>query len=354
MNRISIIAVVVAAGLLSSGCSDNMENIKKVDKLNLLERKSRTIEPVPVRVMTVEKSRAVSTTNYVGTVEPSKNVVITNPFPGKVEKLYVKEGARVKEGTVIARISSEALQSAYDIAKATLEQAEDGLRRAEKVYGTGSVTEVKMVEIRTQVEKARAAEKSAEQALEDCNIKAPFSGVVDGIYVHEGQNVTVPSPVVQILSLEGVEIHFKVPENEYAKVHIGCKVEIDVPALDRKVTGNVAVKGIKASPLSHAYDFTIKGISDSRDMAPGMVCKVRALSTGEESIVIPASAVMTDMEGRYIWGVTQEDTVCKTYVTVGGFMEKGVEISEGLVEGDRVIIEGSRKVSTGMKVKALE
>ena len=85
-----------------------------------------------------------------------------------------------------------------------------------------------------------------------------------------------------------------------------------------------------------------------------MVCKVHVESEDGGYLIIPASAVMTDMDGRYIWGVSPEDTVCKTYITVGGYAGDGIIVKEGLAEGDRIIVEGSRKVSTGMKVKAEE
>ncbi|MDO5443547.1 MAG: efflux RND transporter periplasmic adaptor subunit [Bacteroidia bacterium] len=350
----TFMALVVAASLCL-GCVDKQKVKEKIaaQEAALLHR-TQTAEPVPVRVLTVSNEAVGTSASYVGKVEPSKNAIILNQFPGTVEEINAVRGRKISKGSVIARINSETVKSAYDIAKATLEQAEDGFKRAEQVYGSGAVTEVKMVEIRTRLEQARAAEKSARQALEDCEIKAPFTGVVNEVYVQKGENVGAAAPLVQMMDVESVEIHFSVPESEYADIAIGEKAEVEIPALHRTVSGTVAVKGIAASALSHAYDFTLKGISDTYQLMPGMVCKVRIQAEGDEMMVVPASAVMTDMEGRYIWGVTDDGTVCKTYVTVGGYAGKGIVITEGLEEGDRVIVDGSRKVSTGMKVKTEE
>ncbi len=337
-------AVLAAAAALCTGCIIKDNN----------SGKSGNTEPVPVRVITVHETETFSGTNYVGRVEPSKNTVVMSEFPGTLEELNVTRGRRIRKGDVIARISSEPLQSAYDIAKSTLAQAEDGYERASKVYGSGSVTDVKMVEIQTRLEQARAAEKSARSALDNCVITAPFNGVIGEIYAHTGEHVTAAAALVQILDVESLEIHFSVPENEYASLPVGTAAEVEIPALRKTIGAAVAVKGITASPLSHAYDFTLKGLSDPSSLMPGMVCKVRVRSTDNTCIVIPATAVMTDMNGRYIWGVSSDDTVCKTYVTVGGYADKGVIISEGLSAGDRIIVEGARKVSTGMKVKAEE
>lgn len=343
-----IMKAAMAAAAISAilaGCAN---------KETIIGNSRKKAEPVPVKVMTVSRTAALSSTSYVGRVEPSKSAVVLNEFPGTLEEMRAVKGRRISKGDIIATICSETVKSAYDIAKATLDQAEDGYARAEKVYGSGSVTEVKMVEIRTQLEQARAAEKAARQALEDCSIKAPFSGVVGEVYVQKGEHVSAATPLVQILDVESIEIHFSVPESEYSSISAGDTAAIEIPALNRNVEGVIAVKGISASALSHAYDFTIKSISDAKSLMPGMVCKIRLQSEGGESIIIPTSAVMTDMQGRYIWGVTPDDKVCKTYVTVGGYADKGVIISEGLEEGGRVIVEGSRKVSTGMDVKAEE
>lgn len=314
----------------------------------------RVSSPIPVKVVTAESASNVSTMNYVGRVEPSKSAVVSNLHAGVLEEIYAAKGRRLRAGDPVAKVNSESVKSAYDIAKATLKQAEDGYARAQQVYGTGSVTEVKMVEIRTRLEQARAAEKSARQALEDCIVRAPFSGTVGEVYALRGENLAIGAPLVQLIDVESIEIHFNVPEAEYSSISVGDAATVEVPALAKSVTGTVAVKGVTASQLSHAYDITLKNISSPASMMPGMVCKVRMSAGDGQSIVIPAAAVMTDMEGRYVWGVRPDNTVCKTYIGVGGYASKGIIVSEGLQEGDMVIVEGSRKVSTGMKVQPVE
>ena len=90
-----------------------------------------------------------------------------------------------------------------------------------------------------------------------------------------------------------------------------------------------------------------------KGLMPGMVCKVYDRTQEGSSIVIPASVVRTDGTGRYVWTVTPENTVEKRYITAGGFSGKGIVVDSGLEEGDRVITEGTQKVSGGMKVKVI-
>lgn len=354
MKRAEIfgLALTLLAALSLSSCAQEEKLKAKIAEDVAALRGVREAAPVPVKIVEVARTESVSTLNYVGRVEPAKSALVMNHFPGTVERVNVKTGRRISKGETIAKISSESLQSAYDIAKATLDQAEDAYSRVSKVYESGSITELKFVEVKTQVEKARAAEKSARKALEECILTAPFSGVVGEVYVHEGEHAAAAAPVVQLVDVQGVEVHFSLPENEYTSVGLGAKVQVEVPALSKTVEGSIAVKGVTASSLSHSYDCTVKGLRDAESLMPGMVCKVRLSTEGEKSIVVPSSAVMTDFNGRYVWAVNGENKVEKRYVTPSGYAGKGVVIESGLEEGDRLIVEGSRKVSTGMKVCA--
>ena len=126
---------------------------------------------------------------------------------------------------------------------------------------------------------------------------------------------------------------------------------VDVPALGKEnVPASIISKGIAASPLSHTYECSARTDDRIDGLMPGMVVKVSIDCGSAGNVTVPASVIRSDMEGRYVWTVSDDNTVCKTYVSTGGFSGKGVTILEGLSPGDRVISEGVQKVCTGMKV----
>ena len=98
----------------------------------------------------------------------------------------------------------------------------------------------------------------------------------------------------------------------------------------------------------------MKPVGEIRGLMPGMVVKVRIDSGLGPEVVVPASVVRTDVDGRYVWTVSEDNVVCKTYVVPGGFSGRGIVISEGLSAGDRVITDGVQKVCTGLKVRTVE
>ena len=308
---------------------------------------------VTVKVMKASGENAAASAGYVGTVEASRSVIISANNSGTVSALPVREGQKVRKDQLVAQVESQSIRSAYDAAKAQLDQAEDGWARIQKVYESGSVTELEYVKVRTQVEQARATELAARKALWHCTLRAPFDGTVDKVYVSRGMEAKLAEPLLGIVDLSKPEVHFPLPEHEIAQFSTGDKAVITISALDRVVEGTIRTKGVVASPLSHSYDCILDLKGDVSGIMPGMVCKVRLDTPGEKDLaVIPFSAVRTDMQGRYVWTAT-DGTVSKKYITVGGYAGNGIIVSAGLGAEDLVIVEGSRKVSTGMKVKTV-
>ena len=191
--------------------------------------------------------------------------------------------------------------------------------------------------------------------MEECRIKAPFSGVVGDILTDEGVEVDPVDNILSLLDISSVKILFPVPENELGQIEKGSHAVISVPALGSgEMEAEVTAKGIVASPLSHTYECTLHPVKKIPGLMPGMVVKVYIDHTGGSGVTVPASVIRTDTDGRYLWTVSEDNVVEKTYVTPEGFSGKGVIISEGLSIGDRVITEGVQKVCTGMKVRILE
>lgn len=310
--------------------------------------------PVTVTARRVQSAEHIAQAGYVGHVEAERSALVSAPYGGTVATLPVSTGQRVSQGTTLATLQSESVQAAYDMAAATLRQAQDGFERVQKVHAEGAVTEQKYIEIEAELQKATAAERAARKALDDGVVTAPFSGTVSEVMAERGVHVDAFAPLVRIVDVSRMEIAFEVPEGEFASVAVGDSAVVTVPALGRQFTAIVVRKGITASALAHSYGCTLGGFEVATDLLPGMVCKVQLLAQGQSGVLVPASAVMTGLEGRYVWTADEQGRVDKRLVTVDGFAGKDVVVTSGLADGDRVITEGTRKVSTGMTVTVVE
>lgn len=336
--------LIAAAALAICGCKG-----RPADRSGTPAR-----EAVRVEVMRVRMDSSATSKAYVATVQAGRTVLLSAKHSGTLSSLTVKKGDRVKAGQALAQIESQTVKSSHEMAHATLDQAEDGYRRAEQVYRSGSIAEVKMVEITTKLNQARAAAASADKALEDCTIKAPFDGYADDVFAEQGVELDILSPVVRIVDLSSCEIHFSVPEGEVKRLSVGQGIRLDVSALGIEGRrGRVRSKGVSASPLSHCYDCIAVLDSAPEGLMPGMVCKLSLIEGVSPRIIVPASALLTGSEGRYLW-LAKDGKAVKRAVKTGGFSGKGIVITDGLKEGDMVITGGYQKVSGGMEVKAEE
>ena len=341
MKRLDIIIICAASLALLPSCRQIAE-IKG-------EKVKR--EPVSVHVQEVSFSDNELCASYVGTVEPSKSAIVSSRHSGTLTSLKVRKGERVSKGQVIAEVESQNVRSAYDMAQASLAQAEDGYRRAQQVHDSGSIADVKMVEVEAKLKQARAAAESASKAVEECTIKAPFAGVIDEVIAEEGVSVDVLGPVVRLVDVSRPEIHFSVPENEIGGAAEGKRISVEISALGLSdIAGRIESRGVIASPLSHCYECTAALYDIPQGLMPGMVCKVSLSGSGEMGATVPASVIQTGSDGRYLW-LIRDGKVCRQTVTVGGFSGKGVLITGGLNDGDQVIVRGYQKVSSGMEVK---
>lgn len=319
------------------------------------EKRSEAKTPIKVGVMTITSTESVNYKVYVGEVDASSSTIISAGHIGTLTSINVKQGATVKQGELLAEITSKNTIASYEMSQATLKQAEDGYERVKKVHESGTVADVKMIEIETQLAKARAAAKASEESMEECRLKAPFNGTISKIIAEEGVQVNPGTPILKLVDISTILIDIPVPEGEIGKLKIGQEALIDIPALDLcNLKAKIVSKGVTAEFPSHTYECRIAPLKQNPEILPGMVCKVRIHDIATiRSIIIPASSVEVDENGQYVWTVSN-GKVEKTYVTVKGYQDKGVMISDGLDLGDSIIIQGAAKVSTGMSVVSVE
>lgn len=313
------------------------------------ERKNKEIA---VSVIEVVEQKASSDNIYIGTARAAKTMVVSAPASGTISNLAIRKGDKIRKGERIAIVDSPNTNSAYKIAQATLSQAEDGYKRAKAVYDSGSISEVKMVEITTQYEQAKAAAEAASHAIEKCTLSAPFDAYVDELYVDDMQAIDILGPVCRLVNVDDVEIEFSVPENEIASIQEGETIMVQVPALgEGNLRAQVRSKGVSASPLSHSYNcIAVLERKLQNQLLPGMVCKINISPKTASSIIIPSSVVFPDTDGLYLW-VVENGTAQRRRVELGGYSANGVNVLSGLEDGDLVISQGYQKVSTGTKVK---
>ena len=328
------------------GCADT-------DRAQLKERLigGTTVERIiPVGIITIDSIGEIAHSSYPGYLEEGQSIDLAFKYGGTLCKLNVKEGNQVTKGQVLAQVTSPTLDNALRSAQATLDQAQDAYDRLKKVYDNGSLPEIKWKEMEANLEKAQSAYELANAMMQDNVITAPFSGTVTLVDAHIGENIVPLKPVIRVISTGGIAVKISVPENEIAQLNLDDQADIIIPALDdRRYTGKITEKSMTASLLTHSYPVKVTVDQPDEDLRPGMIGKVELLSKVNKSIVIPANAVLINRDGKFVW-VVENGYATRRPITLAGYSGKGVIVSEGLCQGDHVVVEGYQKISEGMKV----
>lgn len=338
--------VLLIFPLVLTACHDNPQQLKKILLGGPIEERV-----IPVGVLQIDSVCGLIRNSYPGYLEEGQSVEMAFKYGGTLQQLNVKEGSTVRKGQSLAIVSSPQLESAQRSAQATLEQARDAYDRLKKVHDNGSLPEIKWQEMVADLEKAQSALDLANAMLAENLIKAPFDGTVASLNAEIGENIAPLRPVMRIISTKGMTVKFSVPENEIAKVQLGDTAEIVVPALaDKQLRGKVVEKSMTASLLTHSYPVKVLIEQPDKDLIPGMIGKVVLKSDVSKGIIVPANAVLINQEGKFVW-VVENGRATRRQITLSGYSGNGVIVSEGLMMGDKVIVEGYQKVSEGMKVE---
>jgi membrane fusion protein, multidrug efflux system len=204
-----------------------------------------------------------------------------------------------------------------------------------------------------------AGVQSAKLQLEYCTIRSPISGRTGHILVKQG-NIVKPNDVdlVTINQLRPIFVTFSVPEDTLpaVKSHMASG---QVTVLASTPSDSLGETG-KLTFVENAVDNTtgtirLKALFDNAAVKlwPGeFVRTLVQLNESKDSVVIPAGAVQTSQEGKFVFVVKSDMTVESRPVVVGRTtVDREIVIEKGLNAGETVVTEGQLRLGPGSRVQ---
>lgn len=330
--------MLIPLSILLIGCGEKSDKKQKYDPV------------IPVQIAAVDFANDANFRNYVGTLKSEVKIALSFQLGGEITNIYVHNGQKVKKGSIIAKVDETTAKSLHDAALASLNQAEDGYQRLKQVHEEGGISEVRWVQMETDLEKARQAEISTRKHLEDCTIYAPQDGIISMGNRVVGEYLRPSEAFCYLIDMNKLVVEFSVPEKEVSSVSIGDKAIAEIHALgDLKRDIKITDKAIVSNPFGHTYTVKAKINLDDQDALPGMVVKVRLSSTATNGIIVPASCVQTVSNGLAVWALKNGRSY-RRIIEVSDFVKNGVVVEKGLEFGDTIVTVGYQKLFNGAKV----
>lgn len=326
----------------------------------------------PVKLLTIGKSEQGEWIEYPGTIKAAQSADMGFEVPGRIIARPVKEGERVKKGTVLARLDDRDYVARLDTAKANLRKAQADYQRGQSIYAedSGAISKENLDAYRRAVEVSQAKLREAEKAVEDTMLRAPFDGVMARKLVDDFANVNAKDPVLVFQDDSHLEIQVNIPERDVTgerrretneKVTARLKPEVVVTSLpDHSFPAQVKEVTTETDPVTRTFQATL--IFDNPEnvaVYPGMTAKVRVKASrvreASGRIAIPVNTAVADANGNaYVWLVDPSSmTVHRRPVELGDLFGSDVEVKSGLANGDIIAASGVHQLREGMGVRKL-
>jgi RND family efflux transporter MFP subunit len=328
----------------------------------------------PVELASVERLDIVETLRLSGSLTSPKSARLSPDVEGRLVRLDVDAGARVKSGDILFQLDDELARLELAQAVANEHEAEadlaNGKRRVVEVRelvskSTFPESEARNLEAQVQRFQAILERRSAERAfaaatLERHRHRAPFSGVIAERNADLGERVDTGSNVLLLVSTEQLQLDLRVPQQYFGRVRAGTVVQIGLDALPGKVIETPVTMVVPVSDPD-ARTFTVRASidNDAARLAPGMsVSALLRIGTERQAEVVPRDALIRYPDGRTTVWVAQVDgdrlIVNERLVKIGLGFDGVVEVMEGLTGGERVVTRGNESLRQGQQIRIRE
>jgi len=305
---------------------------------------------------------------------------VSSKILGRLAWIGITEGSRVKEGDVIAKLESadyEAAQHAAAANVATVEaqvvQAQRELKRAQSLRAQNLVSdadlessETKLEVLRAQANAARAQAALATANLENTRVHAPFSGTVLRKDAEVGEIVAPSSAgggltrtaIVTMADLQTLEVEVDVNEAYIAQVHNGQTARITLDAYpDTSFAGRVRQVVPTADRQKATVLVKVSILDRDPRILPEMGAKVvfearRAKEQAAPRRVFVPQTALSQVDGASVVWVVNDGVVRRVSVDVGPARGDRIEVRQGLLGGESLVLSAPAGLKDGDKVKA--
>lgn len=369
------LGIILAVGSLYGTRPVKRPQLREVPPTRIIVAPVRTMDLYPVEKVT-------------GHLQPAHKAALQFEVAGQIEERVVEPGQRVKAGALLLRLQNTDYADVLVEARARLQQEQAGIERDRRLLKlaieerTLQAKEVKRLErlgreslasrsrygevqqrllqlerdearLRYSVETAearrqiyQAAVRRAQRNLARTELKAPFDGLVNAVFLQSGDYVAPNQPAVELLQVVRLDLYAEVSGTVAADLALGQQIE--VVAEQKTLQGVIQSLQSDPDPLTHTYGVRIR--VDGAGLLPGTLAQATlALHTLDDVSVVPVQAVLREDGGAFVFTVN-ENTLQRVAVTLGRREGDSQVVRSGVGAGDRIAARDVAALSDGQRV----
>jgi len=344
---------------------------------------------VPVTAVKVQKQDLPEYAAGIGTVQAYRSVLVRARVDGTLDNIAFREGQEVKPGDLLAEIDPRPYAATLDQARAKLAGDQAQLANARRDlarysdlartnFASRQQVDTQLAQVDTDAANIQADEANIAAAalnLSFCRITSPIEGMVGLRLVDIGNliHATDTNGIVTITQIHPIALVFTLPQDQFPAVREAMERELakngqPTEKFDQRVPLPViALTSDGGKVLSHGHlltpnnsiDTSTGTISLKAEFAntdnrlwPGQFVAAKLqLSVAHNVLTLPPAAIQHGPDGLYVYVVKPDNTVEKQDVQVGYQDEQAVLVTDGLADGQMVVLSGQLRLQPGTKVE---
>jgi cobalt-zinc-cadmium efflux system membrane fusion protein len=334
-----------------------------------------SVELVGIQTEKAKSEQCVCVLKAMGKVlaPQPQTAIVSHAFPGRVARVHVKIGDWVDQGQPVIDLDSQDVgeaKSGFYKATANCELAKLNYEREERLSASGIGVKKNLLAAEAEYKVAQAEVEAAHKRLhilgftEDqvkgiaethqinptITLDAPIAGKVVDIEAVRGAMVDQSTEILTIIDPTLLWVDAEIYEKDLAKVKIGQRVEIVVPAYPGEIfAGKLSYIGDLVNEETRTITVRAEVGNDDQRLKPGMFADVKILlNGGEQMLVVPLAAVLEEGSEKIVF-VRENDRFARRQIQTGIVDGDYQQVVSGLEPGEEVVIEGNHELKSKLQ-----
>jgi RND family efflux transporter MFP subunit len=324
--------------------------------------------PAPVGYTVAVERPLAQSVQLPGYVESPKVSRIASEVEGLIAEYLVREGDRVEKGQPLVQLKTAPLELQLRAAQAELAEAEArrdmadrNLVRSKDLFEKKTVAQQQLDESqselyawegRVRLLKARIARIQLD--IDHSTVRAPFTGIVTSRQAEVGEWSELGAQLLELLSLEELEVHVDVPEQYFGSLHPESAAAVGFDTIPGESFA-ATIRAVIPQADDKARTFPVKlrlGAADPR-IGVGMLARVELpVGVPSQAVLVPKDAVVSQGRDRILYVINGDGTISPVPVATGAALGAWVAVAGAIEAGQRVVTRGNERMQPGQKVSA--
>jgi len=386
--------IVLVYALIPS--ENKKEEAKKTSDINY-EKLDEVVFNVKTKKIT--KGDLIKSISANGLIKAYSELDVVSNITGYIDKIYIYEGKPVKTGDLLLKFDDRDHKIAISEAEVNLMNAkiEYGFFRKEEAqiidFKAADSIKVKLDQLESQfsdkiisedeylntkekldlallftgakrdevllnksgMTNALNAINRAKLNLSYTEITAPFSGVIGDFNLVPKKRINAGEKIFKLLDISRLKVEIGILENEITMIKVGSKAEVKLNAQPGKTYyGKIININPLIDPETKTCRVTVEIPNSDRDIKPGMYASVNIESEIlKNRVLIPKEALLV-RDKRNLVFIAEENLAKWHYVQIGAQNDKYIEILDGVLPGDNIIVEGHYNLAHDSNIKTIK